>query len=79
MTAILAHSFFDNFQKTQKLFKKNFVSQIAVGEDTNRGAPPWPVSPPAIFCDHKKFIKSFLKIFKRHRAILKIFLQSKCC
>ena len=26
---------------------KIFVSHLAVGGDTNRGVPPWPVSPPA--------------------------------
>jgi len=27
-----------------------FVHHITVGGDTNRGALPWPVSPPATFC-----------------------------
>jgi hypothetical protein len=28
---------------------ENLVSHAAVGEDTNRGDPPWQVSPPATF------------------------------
>jgi len=33
-----------------KLYKNEiFVSHIAVGGDTNRGDPPWPVSSPATF------------------------------
>jgi hypothetical protein len=38
-----------------KLFKNEiFVSHIAVGGDTNRGDPPWPVGTPATFFHYNK-------------------------
>jgi len=40
---------------------ENFVHHIAVGGDTNHGAMPWPVSPPATL-DHTKkdFFSSYI-------------------
>jgi hypothetical protein len=39
------------------------VLYFAVGEDSNRGSPPWPVSSPATFINYKKNYASFLNIF----------------
>jgi hypothetical protein len=48
----------------KKLIKNEiFVSHVAVGEDSNRGGLPWPVSPPATFAMGKLSCKSFLKSF----------------
>ena len=50
--------------KPKKLFKNEiFVYHVAVGGDTDRGDPPWSVSPPTTFFTIVKSCESFLNSF----------------